>query len=174
MLGVRSVNRWVASAARFRSQVVREGRSMSDPRFTQPWHDVPRDEIRWFPTIEPELCNGCGLCSTSCGRAVFRYDYDARRAVVVAPVQCMVGCTTCANICPSVAISFQSQSSLKDRPGATRHGTRVRCAQTYVVPTAVRMTGRDAHLRSLGTALEGPAVNVLAVRRPNVGRRALC
>jgi CDP-4-dehydro-6-deoxyglucose reductase len=86
---------------------------MSDPRFTQPWHGVPRDQISWFPTIEPELCNGCGLCATSCGRAVFRYDYASRNAVVIAPVQCMVGCTTCANICPSDAISFQSQSALR-------------------------------------------------------------
>lgn len=86
---------------------------MADPRFTQPWHGVPREAISWFPTIEPELCNGCGLCATSCGRAVFRYDYETHKAVVTEPVQCMVGCTTCANTCPSDAISFQSQSSLK-------------------------------------------------------------
>jgi len=86
---------------------------MSDPRFTQPWHGVPREAISWYPTIEPELCNGCGLCATSCGRAVFRYDYGARKAVVTEPVQCMVGCTTCATTCPADAISFQSQSSLK-------------------------------------------------------------
>jgi len=86
---------------------------MADPQFTQPWHGVPREKITWYPTIEPELCNGCGLCVTSCSRAVFRYDYDARKAVVVEPVQCMVGCTTCATICPSDAISFQSRGELR-------------------------------------------------------------
>lgn len=86
---------------------------MSDPRFTQPWHGVPREQISWYPTIEPELCNGCGLCVTSCGRAVFRYDYDARKPVVAEPVQCMVGCTTCATTCPSDAISFQSRGELR-------------------------------------------------------------
>ena len=77
---------------------------MSDPRFTQPWHGVPREQISWAPTIEPELCNGCGLCVTSCGRAVFRYDYENRMAVVAEPVQCMVGCVTCANTCPSACV----------------------------------------------------------------------
>jgi len=86
---------------------------MSDPRFTQPWHGVPREQIDWSPTIEPELCNGCGLCVTSCGRAVFRYDYEGRKAVVAEPVQCMVGCVTCANTCPPVAISFPPQTALK-------------------------------------------------------------
>jgi len=27
---------------------------MSDPRFTQPWHGVPREQISWSPAIEPE------------------------------------------------------------------------------------------------------------------------
>jgi CDP-4-dehydro-6-deoxyglucose reductase len=84
-----------------------------DPKFTQPWHGVPRQEITWQPSIEPDLCNGCGLCVTGCGRSVFRYDYDARKSVVVAPDQCMVGCQTCANTCPQSAISFPPLSSLK-------------------------------------------------------------
>ena len=85
---------------------------MSDPHFAQPWHGVPREQISWSPTIEAELCNGCGMCVTSCGRAVFRYDYEKRMAVVAEPVQCMVGCVTCANTCPADAISFPPTSAL--------------------------------------------------------------
>lgn len=86
---------------------------MSDSRFVQPWHGMPRERIAWSPAIESELCNGCGLCVISCGRAVFRYDYERHVAVVTEPQQCMVGCVTCANTCPSVAISFPPQSTLK-------------------------------------------------------------
>ena len=85
----------------------------TDPRFTQPWHGVPRAEVDWHPTIDPVLCMGCGLCVTSCGRSVFRYDYEARKAVVTGPDQCMVGCVTCANTCPETAIAFPSLSSLR-------------------------------------------------------------
>jgi NAD-dependent dihydropyrimidine dehydrogenase PreA subunit len=86
---------------------------MGNPQFTMPWHGIPRDQIDWHPVINPDVCNGCGLCTTSCGRAVFRYDYDARKSVVVEPVQCMVGCTTCANTCTEQAISFQPISDLR-------------------------------------------------------------
>ena len=86
---------------------------MSDPRFTMPWHGIPRDQITWHPVVNTEVCNGCGLCVTSCGRNVFRWDYDARRSVVSEPGQCMVGCTTCANTCTEQAISFQPLSDIR-------------------------------------------------------------
>ena len=79
---------------------------MPDPKFTQPWHGVPRDEINWYPKLDEGLCMGCGLCATGCGRAVFAYDYERQKAVVVEPLHCMVGCVTCANVCPEGAISF--------------------------------------------------------------------
>lgn len=86
---------------------------MSDPRFTQPWHGIPREEINWHPIVNPDVCIGCGLCVTGCGRSVFRFDYDTRKSVVVEPKQCMVGCTTCANTCPEQAISFPPFSDLR-------------------------------------------------------------
>jgi CDP-4-dehydro-6-deoxyglucose reductase len=86
---------------------------MSNPQFTQPWHGIPRDQITWHPVVNPEVCNGCGLCVTSCGRNVFRYDYGTRKSVVFLPEQCMVGCTTCANTCTEQAISFQPLSDLR-------------------------------------------------------------
>jgi len=88
-----------------------EGRTaMPDPKFVQPWHGVPREQIDWHPTVDEDLCIGCGLCVTGCGRAVFAYDYERGKAVVVEPLHCMVGCVTCANVCgivcPESAITF--------------------------------------------------------------------
>jgi len=50
---------------------------------------------------------------TSCGRIVFRYDYEARKSVAYEPERCMVGCTTCANTCTEQAISFQPLSDIR-------------------------------------------------------------
>ena len=52
------------------------------------------------------LCMGCGVCVTGCGRGVFAYDYESEKAMVVEPLHCMVGCVTCANVCPEGAITF--------------------------------------------------------------------
>ena len=117
----------------------RRRRTLSDPRFTQPWHGVPREQIDWAPTIEPELCNGCGLCVTSCGRAVFRYDYENRMAVVTESFQCMVGCVTCANTCPTDAFNLEARgvnASVRVlEPGAKERFT-IRVRRTPGGPTA--------------------------------------
>jgi NAD-dependent dihydropyrimidine dehydrogenase PreA subunit len=68
------------------------------------WHGIPRREIQWFPTVKPEACIGCGLCYVTCGRGVF--DMEGRTAVAARPYECMVGCSTCATVCPVEAISF--------------------------------------------------------------------
>ncbi len=79
---------------------------MPDPRFAKPWHGVPRENIEWQPTVDEAACIGCGTCVTGCSRLVYRFDYDRKKAVVVDPLNCMVGCTTCANTCPTHAIHF--------------------------------------------------------------------
>jgi CDP-4-dehydro-6-deoxyglucose reductase len=85
---------------------------MPDPKFLKPWHGIPREEIKWNPTVDVDHCTGCGTCVTGCSRMVYRYDYDKRKAVVVDPLNCMVGCTTCANTCPTHAIHFQPLSTI--------------------------------------------------------------
>ena len=70
------------------------------------WHGVPREEIEWHPTVEKELCIGCGLCVLGCEANVYAFDFNENKPVVVAPLNCKVGCVTCANTCPVHAISF--------------------------------------------------------------------
>ena len=79
---------------------------MPDPKFAKPWHGIPREQIAWHPTVDAAACIGCGTCVTGCGRLVYRFDYDAKKAVVIDPLNCMVACVTCANTCPTHAISF--------------------------------------------------------------------
>lgn len=77
------------------------------------WHGVPRQGIKWFPTIAADRCMGCGLCVTSCFRGVLAFDYEADQAVVVTPRMCVVGCTTCACLCPEDAVSLPARSYLQ-------------------------------------------------------------
>ena len=76
----------------------------------QLWHGIPRKEIPWYPAIEADKCIGCELCFLSCGREVFKIAEDKRhRASVERPYNCMVGCSTCATVCPTEAITFPSR-----------------------------------------------------------------
>ncbi len=43
---------------------------------------------------------------------MYRYDFERKKPVVVDPLNCMVGCTTCANTCPTNAIEFPPLSSV--------------------------------------------------------------
>ncbi len=70
------------------------------------WQGIPRERIHWAPQIDESLCIGCGLCVTTCGRKVFDYDFERRKAQAARPTQCMVGCVTCENLCPQRAIGF--------------------------------------------------------------------
>jgi CDP-4-dehydro-6-deoxyglucose reductase len=85
---------------------------MPDPKFMKPWHGVPREQISWNPTVIEAACIGCGTCVTGCSRLVYRFDYERKKPVVVDPLNCMVGCTTCANTCPTHALEFPSISTV--------------------------------------------------------------
>jgi MinD superfamily P-loop ATPase len=63
----------------------------------------PREKVNWFPTIDASKCVKCGMCM-NCGKNV--YDWTERGAVVARPFTCVIGCTTCANLCLGEAISF--------------------------------------------------------------------
>jgi NAD-dependent dihydropyrimidine dehydrogenase PreA subunit len=68
------------------------------------WHGISRQEIPWYPTVNAETCIGCELCYVTCGRNVF--EMKDRKSIAAHPFQCMVGCNTCAIVCPVEAISF--------------------------------------------------------------------
>ena len=68
------------------------------------WHGISRQEIPWYPTVNAETCIGCELCYVTCGRNVF--EMRDRKSIVAHPFQCMVGCNTCAIVCPVEAIGF--------------------------------------------------------------------
>jgi NAD-dependent dihydropyrimidine dehydrogenase PreA subunit len=71
---------------------------------TSMWHGIPRREIPWFPTVDADACIGCTLCYVTCGRGVF--DMQDKIAIAARPYECMVGCSTCATVCPVEAITF--------------------------------------------------------------------
>lgn len=81
------------------------------------WHGVLREEIPWYPTVDSEICNGCELCFVTCGRDVYEIEmkYNKhRKAKVERPYNCMVGCSTCAVVCPMQAISFPPRDVVWD------------------------------------------------------------
>jgi len=74
------------------------------------WHGIPREAIPWLPTVDADACIGCQLCYITCGRAV--YEMHDNVAVAVAAMECVVGCSTCGNVCPTGAITFPSLDSV--------------------------------------------------------------
>ena len=76
-----------------------------DQKFAK-FHGINRDKIDWHPVIDESKCIGCGMCVTSCGRGVYKFDFKSKKSKVANPDNCMVACITCANLCPMGAISF--------------------------------------------------------------------
>ena len=77
-----------------------------------PWFaGVERNQIEWFPSLDNDKCVQCGLCM-NCGKSVFAWGEDYKPHVVK-PNDCVVGCTTCANLCPGKAIQFQNLTDLR-------------------------------------------------------------
>jgi len=80
----------------------------------KPWWGIPRPEIPWYPRIDYDRCIGCGLCLMTCsGRNVYDWDFEKMRPVVARPYNCMVGCDTCAKMCPRDAIIFPHLGELR-------------------------------------------------------------
>jgi len=83
------------------------------------WRGIPREEIPWYPTIDPDLCTGCRTCIDFCRNDVLEFDETAGKSRVKSPYNCVVECSTCAKLCPEGAIRFPGEVSfsafIKDR-----------------------------------------------------------
>lgn len=76
----------------------------------EPYMNIPREKIPWYPTIDENLCTNCGDCLNFCDNGVFALDETAMK--VVAPYNCVVGCSACEKECSSEAISFPDLQEL--------------------------------------------------------------
>jgi len=60
--------------------------------------------------IDPELCNGCGICVRICPMDVFRMDEKSKKAVIAYPEDCML-CEFCVLDCPKNAITVTPEKT---------------------------------------------------------------
>ena len=77
----------------------------------------PRYRAPWFPTVDEDLCDGCGRCLDFCSHGVFTANGDGEAVQVLAPLDCVVGCDACTRICPRRAIMFPPRTSLRGVTG---------------------------------------------------------
>ncbi|MCG1667101.1 MAG: ferredoxin family protein [Thermoplasmata archaeon] len=89
--------------------------SLDPKKEFQSWHGLERKEIKWYPSIDANKCTGCGLCVVTCSekRNVFGYDNNKKKAVVLFPYNCMIGCNNCQISCVWNAITFPELSSVR-------------------------------------------------------------
>jgi CDP-4-dehydro-6-deoxyglucose reductase len=140
---------------------------MPDPKFTKPWHGVPRENIFWNPMVIEDACIGCGTCVTGCSRLVYRFDFERKKPVVVDPLNCMVGCTTCANTCPAHAIAFPPIESILALEGraAVRHAVEDDLlARRDILGVAFSIPHADRIVTLRVTEAEPAGADVLRVR----------
>ena len=76
------------------------------------WRGYPREQIPWFPTVDEDLCNGCGVCLRLCSAKALTPTPDGKVSVSE-PFACVVGCSSCATICKPGAIIFPPRSLLE-------------------------------------------------------------
>jgi NAD-dependent dihydropyrimidine dehydrogenase PreA subunit len=75
-------------------------------------YGLPREAIPWFPTIDVDVCAGCQECFDFCGNGVYEWDDMDGHPVVAHPYNCVIGCSACAKICATEAISFPTMQEI--------------------------------------------------------------
>lgn len=79
------------------------------------WRGYPREQIPWFPTVDEDLCDGCGACLRVCSShalAPIVSPTGDSKVWVADPFACVVGCNACASLCKPGAIIFPPRSML--------------------------------------------------------------
>ena len=74
---------------------------------------VEHIDIEWGPTIEASVCTGCGTCIDFCHHDVYRWTDDKGQVVAAHKLHCVPGCSHCATLCESQAISFPTLEEIK-------------------------------------------------------------
>src|SRR4030043_351087 len=68
----------------------------------QMYQGIPREDIPWFPLIDPDRCDHCLKCLEFCPHGV--YESVEGKLEVANPFNCPVGCSRCQSVCPQKAI----------------------------------------------------------------------
>jgi NAD-dependent dihydropyrimidine dehydrogenase PreA subunit len=76
----------------------------------QLYQGIPREQIPWFPIINPERCDDCLKCLEFCPYDV--YEEVEEKLDVARPLNCLVGCSRCQPVCPQNAIHFMERRDL--------------------------------------------------------------
>ncbi len=75
--------------------------------------NIPRDKVNWQPTINYDACTGDRVCYEFCKNDVFIWDEENKHPIVQNRLNCVIGCESCAQICPVEAITFPSKDDLR-------------------------------------------------------------
>ena len=151
---------------------------MPDPKYTKPWNGVPREQIAWNPAVIDEICIGCGTCVTGCSRMVYLFDFERKKAIVVDPLNCMVGCTICANTCPTHAIEFpaiQTVFALEARADVRHAIEDDLIARRFELASSSQIPHPDRVIEMRVDEIARPTANTLIVRlTPTVKGECFC
>jgi len=70
-------------------------------------------DLEWGPAVDADACTGCGACIDFCHHDVYRWAADGSTVEVVHKTHCVPGCSHCATLCASEAISFPTLEEIK-------------------------------------------------------------
>ena len=73
--------------------------------------EAPRPVIEWGPTLDADACTGCGTCIEFCHNDVYAWAGD--KVVVAHKDHCVAGCSHCATLCETEALTFPTVADIK-------------------------------------------------------------